>query len=211
MSSKVRRVLEFWLLFVGLPLAFRYIPSRPSPLPALWLVAGYCLYVLRSDPSFDRSQLWNSQSVGGTWLKILALFSISAILVTALVYVFAPQSLFSFVRTHPVFWALMMVLYPVLSVYPQGIVYRAFIFQRYRDLFETPLAIILVSAAAFAFVHIIFRSSISIGLTFIGGLIFAKRYLDTHSLLTSAVEHALYGCLMFTVGLGQYFYHGARL
>jgi hypothetical protein len=30
----------------------------------------------------------------------------------------------------------------------------------------------------------------------------------TGSLLTSSIEHALYGCWLFTVGLGQFFYHG---
>lgn len=31
--------------------------------------------------------------------------------------------------------SLVMILYPVQSVYPQGIVYRTFVFGRYRDLF----------------------------------------------------------------------------
>jgi uncharacterized protein len=46
-------------------------------------------------------------------------------------------------------------------------------------------------------------------LTFFGGILFAWRYVETGSLLTSSVEHALYGCWLFTVGLGVYFYHGA--
>jgi len=39
-------------------------------------------------------------------------------------------------------------------------------------------------------------------------LLFAARYAETGSLATSSFEHALYGCWLFTVGLGQYFYHG---
>ena len=67
---------------------------------------------------------------------------------------------------------------------------------------------IVASAAAFAFMHIIFRNWVAVGLTFAGGLLFAARYAGTNSLATSSFEHALYGCWLFTVGLGQYFYHG---
>jgi membrane protease YdiL (CAAX protease family) len=67
---------------------------------------------------------------------------------------------------------------------------------------------ILASACAFAFLHIIFRNWLAVALTFGGGLLFAARYAETGSLATSSFEHALYGCWLFTVGLGQYFYHG---
>ena len=103
-----------------------------------------------------------------------------------------------------------MLLYPILSVYPQGIVYRAFIFERYRPLFSNPILMIAVSAAAFSFVHIIFRNPIAVGLTLLGGIIFAFRYQESGSLFTSSFEHALYGCFMFTIGLGEFFYKGAR-
>jgi hypothetical protein len=37
---------------------------------------------------------------------------------------------------------------------------------------------------------------------------FARRYQRSRS-LRAAAEHALYGVLAFTVGLGDLFYHGA--
>jgi membrane protease YdiL (CAAX protease family) len=101
-----------------------------------------------------------------------------------------------------------MVAYPVLSVYPQGVLYRAFFFERYVDLFPGKWAMILASAAAFSFLHIIFRNWLAVGLTLAGGVLFALRYQETDSLATSSFEHSLYGCWLFTVGLGQYFYHG---
>lgn len=45
-------------------------------------------------------------------------------------------------------------------------------------------------------------------LTFVGEVLFATCYAETGSLATSCFEHALYGCWLFTLGLGQYFYHG---
>ena len=121
---------------------------------------------------------------------------------------FAPQLEWSFMRSNPAFWAVVMVAYPVVSVYPQGLLYRAFFFDRYAALFPGKWATILASAAAFAFLHIIFRNWLAVALTFAGGLLFAARYADTGSLAASSFEHALYGCWLFTVGLGQFFYHG---
>ena len=43
----------------------------------------------------------------------------------------------------------------------------------------------------------------------LGGWLFARRYQRTRSLLTVSVEHALYGVLIFTIGLGDLFYHAA--
>ncbi len=34
---------------------------------------------------------------------------------------------------------------------------------------------------------------------------FAARYQQSRSLAASSFEHALYGCFLFTVGLGQFF------
>jgi uncharacterized protein len=209
-SHNLALIAEMVLLFLGLPLAFRFKLVPVPPIPALWLLAAYCLYWLLNNATFDRKLLWNPASLPAVAPQILAIFVACALLVAAGVYFLAPQLLFNFVRHAPMFWAIVMVLYPILSVYPQGIIYRAFFFERYRGLFPNPVVLIAMSAAAFSFVHIIFRNPIAVVLTFIGGLLFAWRYAATGSLFTSSFEHALYGCWMFTIGLGEYFYKGAR-
>lgn len=210
--SRIPLISEALLLFVGLPLGYRYSPVRIPALPLLWLVAGYAWWQLARDTSFDAGRLWNTMPLRGQLGTILPIFAIVALFLWVGVHWFAPQLEWGFVREHPRIWALVMVLYPVLSVYPQGILYRAFFLQRYTPLFPDTYAgkwmMIVASAAAFAFLHIIFRNSISVVLTFFGGLLFAWRYAETGSLLTSSLEHALYGCWLFTVGLGGYFYHG---
>ena len=140
---------------------------------------------------------------------LLPCLLVAAATATLLVWRLRPQLLFGFVRTHPLFWAAVMLLYPALSVYPQGIIYRVFFFERYRALFPGTAALIVASAAAFGYAHIIFRSPWPVALTFLAGLLFAWRYQSTESLLVSALEHALWGCYAFTVGLGILFYHGA--
>ncbi len=201
---------EFLFIFVVLPLAFRFRLIPLSPIPALWVVAVYCFYRLWSDPEFDRRRLWNAKAFWPRAWQIFLLFAVCALGVAACMYFFARPLLFNFVRRDPAFWASLMLLYPVFSVYPQGIVYRAFLFQRYRALLPNRYVRIVASALAFSFVHIIFRNVIAVALTLAGGVIFAWRYSETDSLFTSALEHALYGCWMFTVGLGDFFYKGAR-
>jgi CAAX protease family protein len=201
-------ILEFLIVFVALPLAYRFSPVRIPALPLLWAVSGYALWQLLRDPHFDRSLLWNAGPLTHHLGSILAIFAIAAAAIWLGVHRLTPQLEWSFVRSNPTFWAIVMVAYPVLSVYPQGILYRAFFFERYAVLFPGKWTMIFASAAAFAFLHIIFRNTLAVALTFAGGLLFAFRYAETNSLLTSSAEHALFGCWLFTVGLGQYFYHG---
>jgi membrane protease YdiL (CAAX protease family) len=177
--------------------------------PALWALTVYCLYVLLHDAHFDRARLWNLAPFRSSAPAILSLFAAAALVGAVLVWRLAPSLFLHLPRTSPLLWSLIMVLYPILSVYPQGIIYRAFIFERYRNLFGPPWSIVLASAAAFAYVHIVFRNPLAIGLTSLGGLLFAYRYLQTGSLFVSSFEHALYGCAIFTIGIGRSFYHGA--
>jgi membrane protease YdiL (CAAX protease family) len=206
--TRLALMLEFVLLFVALPVAYRYSPVRVPALPLLWMVAGYAWWQLLRDPHFDRGRLWNAGALAGRLWTIFGLFAVVALALWLGVRWLAPHLEWSFVRRHPAFWAVVIVAYPVLSVYPQGLFYRAFFFERYAVLFPGKWGMIVASAAAFAFLHIIFRNSLAVALTFAGGILFAARYSETGSLATSSFEHALYGCWLFTVGLGQYFYHG---
>jgi hypothetical protein len=204
--------VELLAIFVGLPLGYRFSPVRIPALPLLWLVAGYAWWQLRRDKSFDHGRLWKPGPLGGQLASILPIFAAVAVLLWVEVRWLAPQLEWSFVRQYPAFWAAVMVLYPVLSVYPQGLLYRAFFLHRYAGLFPQARiggwALLVASAAAFGFLHIIFRNSLAVVLTFFGGILFAWRYAKTGSLFVSGFEHALYGCWLFTVGLGGYFYHG---
>ena len=206
--SRTPLILEFLILFIVLPLAYRCFPVRIPALPLLWIFSGYALAQLLRDPRFDPARLWNASALAPHLTAILLIFLTSAVVLWSGVHFFAPALEWNFVRANPVFWAIVMVAYPILSVYPQGILYRAFFFERYAVLFPGKWTMIVASAAAFAFLHIIFRNSLAVALTFAGGLLFAARYAETRSLFTSSFEHTLYGCWIFTIGLGPYFYHG---
>ena len=206
--------LEFVAIFVALPLAVRWQPWRISPLPVLWAGTLYCLVVLLRDPGFERARLWNAHAGAPALWPVLAIFAASATVIGLGVAHYTPQLLFHLPRTHRALWAAVMLLYPPLSVYPQSIVYRAFLLHRYAGAYAMLpagalrfLLPVLLSAAAFAYMHIVFRNPVAIVLTFLGGFLVAWHYQRTGSLAVSSLEHALYGCFMFTIGLGEYFYH----
>jgi len=202
-------VLEYMGLFFGLPLLY-YFGWVPLPLfLALWLLAAGCAGALLASPRFDRSQLWNARDLGRRLFRACIPFVVVAPLLLLATALFEPDRLFGFVRRRPVVWAVVMVLYPILSAYPQGLVYRTFVFQRYGAVFSGRWATIVSSAVAFSFVHIVFHNWVAPALSFVGGLLFAWTYETTRSSLVATVQHALFGCYLFTIGLGWYFYHGA--
>jgi membrane protease YdiL (CAAX protease family) len=200
--------LECLLLVVGVPYAYIVGWWRPHPLLLAAGAAIFATVLLRRDPTFDRGQLWNARDLRRRVLSVLRLFFPAAVVIGVLVAWFSPDSLFNLVRHRPGIWAVIMVGYPVLSVFPQELVYRSFFFHRYERLFGDGWSMIAASAIAFAYMHILFNSWLAVAMTLAGGVLFAWRYWQTRSLLVTSLEHALYGQLVFTIGLGAHFFHG---
>jgi membrane protease YdiL (CAAX protease family) len=207
-STTIWRALELLILFGGIPAAMKWGPLPRSPIPILVLGAALCGWVLWRDPSFDRARLWNAAGFQSqTWAVLLSPIA-SAPLLFALVWWLARDQTFLLPRQQPALWLLILIAYPLLSVYPQELLYRAFFFHRYAAILPTPAWRIAASAAAFSFGHVFFRVPlVAMPLTLIGGALFAYHYEVTGSLLAASIEHALYGDLIFTIGLGRYFFH----
>ena len=138
---------------------------------------------------------------------IIVKFLILGGLIAVATYLLFPERFLAFPRYNPKVWLMVMVLYPVMSVVVQELVFRTFFFHRYGPLFGgAQWLAILSNGAAFGFAHIIFGNVIAMfGSMFIGFLL-AYRYCQTRSFWAVWLEHTLYGCLVFTVGLGWFFY-----
>jgi uncharacterized protein len=145
-------VIEFLVLFFLLPTVIYVSRLRIHAIPLLWVLMSYCLWVLWRDGNLS---LVRPEFVGLAKClpSILPLFAAFVIVITALVYRYAPRDLFSFFRKQPALWFPVMLIYPLLSVYPQGIIYRVFFFERYRALFPSAWLMVLMSALAFTYVH----------------------------------------------------------
>lgn len=206
---RLRLVAEFVVLFVALPLAVLVLRlPQHLYLPGLVLGGVLCWVALRRDPTFDRSRLWEGNVALRHVARVLGIYAVGVVVIGAGVAAFAPEMWMGLVRRDPAVWRVVMLLYPVVSVLPQGIIWRVFLFHRYRELFGEGWLMVLVSALAFAWVHVIFQNWLAVGLTLLGGVLFAWTYRQTRSNAVASFEHTLYGWLMFTIGLGSFFYGG---
>jgi uncharacterized protein len=205
-SRTTTLVAQFLAIFVGIPLLV-YEGVLPGwPIALLLVVGGCALWSLWRDPTVNvrRWFRWNIAAVN--WRMVLLRDALLMTVLAAAVWYSAPQLLFAFVKKAPIQWAVVMLLYPLLSVLPQEVLFRGYFFERYRTVFGRGTPLMVLSALSFGFVHIIFGNWIAVGLSAIGGILFASTYSKTGSVLLVSLEHALFGNFLFTIGLGQYFY-----
>ncbi|WP_067895647.1 CPBP family intramembrane glutamic endopeptidase [Nocardia vaccinii] len=206
---RVYLATEYAALFFGGTTAYNALLRGRPPIPALLALATGAAIYLRRSPGFDRTSLWRSDAFGEQARSMAVSAGANALALTAATTVLRREHLFDLPRRNPWLWLAVLMLYPALSVYPQELVFRSFLFHRYAPVFGEGPGLVAASAAAFGYVHIIFGNWFSVAASGVGGWLFATRYLRSRSLFTASVEHSLYGILIFTIGLGRYFYHGA--
>jgi len=208
--KKAYLLFEFCLLFLAAPLAYSAAPQNHMAILILLLVTAICLGLLLADKTFDRKQLWNRAAVKGEARRIMLTFLVATAVMTGIILSIWPGLVLQLPKEHPAIWVAVLILYPVLSVYPQELLYRAFVFHRYKEVFLTERGRIVISALAFGYLHIVFHNPVAVALTIVGGVFFAWNYSRTRSLASASLEHALYGCYIFTIGYGFFFYTGTR-
>jgi uncharacterized protein len=173
------------------------------------LPAMAALWLLRQ-PGFKFAQMWyggDPEAERRQLAMILCRFVITALMITFFTAQVFPHKLFCFPSQKTWLWLAIFILYPFFSAYPQELIYRALFFKRYRGLFSKPWLLIIASATAFSWMHMIFRNPWAMSFTWVGGLFFSQTYARTHSMRLVCLEHALYGNLIFTIGLGEFFHH----
>lgn len=218
--GKIRRAAEFAALYLGVPALLRLAPeiSRRTRfelhlpvIPVLVLMAAVVLlYMLRTGMIRTDDLCAISGVPRRDWALMFGRFVSLAAALTVVLYFYRPEALLRFPRERIGLWALVMLLYPLVSVMSQGIIYRAFYTMRYGSVFPAALQP-LVGAAVFSFAHLAFANVFALAFTFVGGFFFLTTYRRTGSLLFSNLEHALYGDFLFTIGWGQYFFHAGTL
>lgn len=142
-----------------------------------------------------------------SWLSIFLRLIIGGSLLLLLAYLLVPESMFLFPREKTSGWIMVMLLYPFVSALPQEFIYRKFYFWRYKDLFVgSEIMLLAGSTILFSFLHIIYDNYVAVTLTLIGGFIFSYTYSRSRNLIYPWVEHIVFGQMIFTFGLGSYFF-----
>lgn len=214
-SAQHRRRDWLWLtvLFVLVPAVIGLTIPPAGWIPCLWIISGAAWWRTRTrrPARVADSRVPSSaspfplQETGRVGLR----FAGAAVALVVAVHFACPERLFDWPRTRPELWVTVLVAYPLLSVLPQEVLYRRFFFGRLRALRVDDRVIALASAAAFGLVHLIYRNAPAVALSLIGGWFFADTYRRSGSLALVCIEHALYGALVFTIGLGDNFSHFA--
>jgi membrane protease YdiL (CAAX protease family) len=123
---------------------------------------------------------------------------------TTLIMVFvAPENLFIVVKEKPLMWIGIIVFYCIFSVYPQELLYRSFFFNRYKNIVKSENSLLLLNILAFPLAHLLFNNFLVLPVTLIGGALFAITYQKSKSVMLTSIEHAVYGCWIYTLGMGE--------
>jgi membrane protease YdiL (CAAX protease family) len=202
--------IEFLIFFVVIPLIIIPFNSKIGRfiIPVLLIVAFITYKILKRDETFNKTALWKGHFTRKEFVRIILKFIPGLILLSLFTYFYLPDLFLAFPIQVPLFWMMVMIMYPLVSVYPQELIFRTFIFHRYRRIFQGKYSIIFASAFSFGLYHLFFYNWIAPVLSLGGGVLFACTYFRTGSTAAASLEHALWGDLIFTVGLGMYFYGG---
>lgn len=197
------RLFEYLLLYMGLPLLLWLTKEQNMLLPVLWLGAVFAWTLLRYGKGNRPAPVVGSALNLRKELVFIFLrfFGVAFFLGVAL-YVYRPELLFWLPRKSVGLWGLIVIAYPLLSVFPQALVYRALYERRYAQIFSSPQLSLVMGCLVFCLAHIPFNNIWALAFTFPGGILFLQTYRRTGSLGLSTLEHALYGDLLFTLGWG---------
>lgn len=196
------KLIEFFLIFIVTPVSFTI--DFPFWIKGIIALTGftYIIYVLlkiqKNKLKVTKGLNW-SRFFRDILIKLVAI----AVITIAFVYFSDRENLFKVVLNKPLMWLFFLFVYSAFSVYPQELIYRTFYFQRYENLFQNKKLFLFVNAIVFSLAHLFFKNTLVIVLTFLGGLLFAFTYKKTKSTLLVSIEHAIYGCWLFTVGMGE--------
>lgn len=200
------RWLELILLFGLLPPLALAGRSWLAPwlLPSLVLLAALCLWLILQDPGFKRFRLVNARQLWPALKRRRAAF-LTGLAMSALLYAsLSHQPWFRLPTEQTTDWLALLVIYPLFSVLPQELIFRTFFFHRYKKIIPRKRTRAWLSAAVFAWAHLIYGNALAIVLSGIGGILFAFTYAKTRSTLACVVEHSVWGLWLFSFGLGHW-------
>lgn len=202
MNSVKYKLSELFVLFIVFPVVLAI--DFPIWIKFILGASGfaYIIFILiklentkiKIEPTINWQSFWR-----------ITIFKFLLIALITVIYVLLTDKdqLFIVVKNKPLLWLIILIVYTILSVYPQEILYRTFFFKRYQSLINNQNLFIFINAIIFSLGHIFFKNVLVILLTFLGGLLFAYTYNRTKSTILVSIEHAIYGCWLFTVGMGS--------
>ncbi|TXD47661.1 CPBP family intramembrane metalloprotease [Polaribacter sp. IC073] len=202
MQATRYKLIELFIIFILIPISFAFDYA-----PILKMIIGisgfiYITYVLFK---IEKIKLLIKKDINWRvfWQSTIIKLLIIAAITTIFVWYTDKENLFTVMVNKPKLWIFILLFYSLFSVYPQELLYRTFFFKRYKELFKSESLFIFINALLFSLAHLFFKNTLVLLLTFIGGILFAFTFKKTKSTLLVSIEHSIYGCWLFTVGMGS--------
>lgn len=202
-ENKFGLLTEFVLVYLMVPLLIFFKLIVFSKMTILFLLASIALLLLCCDPNFDKKVLSRFHFTKNHLSKIIWRFGLSSAGILLFILIFSPNSFTQVPLNKPLPWVASSISYLFMSVIPQELLYRAYLFHRYRFLFKGKMLPIIISSLSFSFAHIVYENYFALSLTLIGGFFFSVTYQKSRSLIITVVEHFMYGMLIFSSGVGD--------
>lgn len=206
--AQARLWLEFAILFAGVPVAMAVFFGQYPLFPVLIGLTAVALVLLWLTPDFELKELLRGP-VLGEWRIIVGFTLATAAVCAAVALTLVPQRFLSMPLYNTGFWLMLMVVYPIASALPQELIFRPLFFRRYGRLFPNVGTAVAVNAVAFGLGHLFYMNWVTITMTAFGGAVMGWAYMRHRSFLLAWLLHSIGGQIIFTAGLGIYFYHGA--
>ncbi|MGE0230714.1 MAG: CPBP family intramembrane glutamic endopeptidase [Flavobacteriaceae bacterium] len=207
-ANEQQLLAEFFSLFVATPILMAVFAPPSAMPPMLLAVAAVGLVLLHRTPTFHWRELlqgWRRID----WRIVAAFAALTAAASLALVALLRPEAYLMLLRVNPLLWLAVMLLYPILSALPQEIVFRPLFFRRYQRILPSGRTALVLNAAIFSLAHLMYWNWVAATATFLGGLVFAWAYKARSSFPLAFALHAVAGNILFTSGIGIFFYTGA--
>jgi len=202
---KLRKSLELVILFITLPVLMKYeLIPLPRILTLLIVFIGV-LFISIKYKYLDKNWYKLPKLDHKYWQKMGIIYIGSFIFFIAYIYFFLDQKPFVIIRERPILMIVISIFYPLVSAFPQEVIYRTFYFERYKDILNTN-QLLISNMIVFSFLHVIYNNLPAIILTFLSGLIFTYNYHRRRSLMLITIEHSILGLIVFITGMGRYFY-----
>ena len=204
---KLASCLELFLFLGGVPVWVLFQENYMLRRGLLIAAGLYAVFRLWGKVSWRRLF---SRPGCGWWKWPLIRAGVAFVGLFGFVLFFEPQNFLNLPREHFGAWLAFVLFYPVLSVLPQELVYRVYVFEAHKTLLSPRLLALTVSAMSFAWLHIVFAGWFAVVSTFVAGLALAWNYFQNRNssgaIWPLVLEHSLYGQIVFTIGLYQYFF-----
>ena len=201
------KIAELVLVLIILPFLVVLAPFKLPHIPLLVCGGLYATARVWRHVSFKRlfarpPRLW--------WRGPCIRAGVVALAACLYVLLNTPELFLSFPKNRTGMWSLVMLLYPVLSVLPQELIYRVYIFEKFFPEPHQEKLAILASTVLFSWVHVVYAGYFAMLSTLVAGGVLGGSYCRSRrhpgALWPVLLEHSLYGMLVFTIGLGRYFF-----